>query len=194
MAAVSAFILAGGKSSRMGRDKAFLEIDGSTLLARALKTCRSVTPNPFIVGDAAKFAGFAPVIEDEFHDCGPLAGIHAALRHSATELNFMLAVDLPFVTPDFLRFLIAKAESSDMLVTAPVSGGRNQPLCAVYRRDFADLAESALCQGHNRIDRLFTPDVVQTIPEEAWVSLGFPTNMFHNLNTPEDLAAIKLVP
>src|SRR6267378_5266072 len=77
---VTAFILAGGKSTRMGTDKAFAALDGRTLLARALDLARSVAPDVRVVGDAAKFAAFAPVVEDVFRDCGPLGGIHAALR------------------------------------------------------------------------------------------------------------------
>src|ERR1700674_299348 len=88
---VTAFILAGGKSTRMGADKAFVEYEGRTLLARTLDLARSVTAEVFIVGSKQKFAPFAPVVEDVFCDCGPLGGIHAALRASHTELNLMLA-------------------------------------------------------------------------------------------------------
>jgi molybdopterin-guanine dinucleotide biosynthesis protein A len=95
---VAMFILAGGKSTRMGTDKAFITLDGQTLLARALAVARLVTADVRIVGDAAKFEAFAPVVEDVFRECGPLGGIHAGLRASATELNLMLAVDLPFVS------------------------------------------------------------------------------------------------
>src|SRR5258708_16883518 len=106
---VTAFILAGGKSTRMGADKAFVTRDGRTLLERALELARSVTAEVYIVGDAAKFAGFAPVVEDAFLSCGPLGGIHAALRGSKTELNLMLAVDVPFVSPALLQYLIGRA-------------------------------------------------------------------------------------
>jgi molybdopterin-guanine dinucleotide biosynthesis protein A len=94
---VSAFILAGGKSTRMGADKAFVEYEGRTLLARALDLTRSVVSGVWIVGSKQKFAALAPVVEDVFRDCGPLGGIHAALLGSFTELNLMLAVDMPFV-------------------------------------------------------------------------------------------------
>ncbi len=79
---VAAFILAGGKSTRMGTDKAFVEYDGRILLERALSLARSVTPDVRIVGSQEKFAPFAPVVEDIFRDCGPLGGIHSALRSS----------------------------------------------------------------------------------------------------------------
>ena len=68
--AITAFILAGGKSTRMGADKAFIELDGPTLLARALELARSVTLDVRIVGDPGKFAPYAPVVEDVFRSNG----------------------------------------------------------------------------------------------------------------------------
>src|ERR1700689_5852825 len=143
---VSAFILAGGKSTRMGADKAFVMLggrntDGSTLLARALEVVRSVTSEVRIVGDASKFASFAPVVEDIFRDCGPLGGIHAALRASPVELNLMLAVDTPFVSSSFLQYLIrqARRELAAVVVVPRLNTGW-QPLCAMYRRGFCAAA------------------------------------------------------
>ena len=109
---VSVFILAGGKSTRMGTDKAFALLDGRTLLARMLDVARSLTPEVAIVGDSAKFAAFAPVVEDVFPGCGPLGGIHAALRASRTELNVILAVDVPFVSLTLLTYLVSRAQGS----------------------------------------------------------------------------------
>ena len=77
---VTAFVLAGGKSTRMRADKAFVSLDGRTLLARALDIARCVTQDVRIVGDPHKFATFGPTVEDVFPNCGPLGGIHAALR------------------------------------------------------------------------------------------------------------------
>ena len=87
------------------------------------------------------------MVEDVFRECGPLGGIHAALRASAAELNLMLAVDVPFVSAGLVEFLIARARGSAALVTVARAGGRWQPLCAVYRREFADAAEKALQLG-----------------------------------------------
>src|SRR5580693_7685720 len=114
---VAAFILAGGKSTRMGTDKAFVTLNGRTLLARLLEVVRSVTTDVCIVGDTAKFSAFAPVVEDVFPGCGPLGGIHAALRASAAELNLILAVDVPFVPAALLRYLMERARSSDAVAT-----------------------------------------------------------------------------
>jgi molybdopterin-guanine dinucleotide biosynthesis protein A len=185
---VSAFILAGGKSTRMGADKAFVEYGGRTLLARALDLARSVTPEVRIVGSAEKFALFAPVVEDVFCDCGPLGGIHAALRASVTELNLILAVDTPFVSWAFLQYLISQAGSApEAAVVVPRGDGGWQPLCAIYRREFASAAEDALRAGRNRIDPLFSTVGTRVIAEEELAGAGFSPSIFRNLNTQEEL-------
>jgi molybdenum cofactor guanylyltransferase len=184
---VAAFILAGGKSTRMGADKASITLDGRTLLSRALEVARSVTSDARIVGDAEKFAAFAPVAEDVFRGCGPLGGIHAALRASSAELNLMLAVDMPFVSRALLDFLVARARDSAAIVTVPHLPAGWQPLCAVYRRPFAELAEKALSNGRYKIDALFEENSTQAIQEDALEAAGFSPQVFRNLNTPEDL-------
>src|SRR5256885_5530307 len=120
---VTAFILAGGKSTRMGTDKALVALDGRTLLARTLDLARSVVTDVRIVGDSGKFAAFAPVVEDVFRECGPLGGIHAALRASSTELNLILAVDVPFVSLAFSQYLIRRAQDASAVATVPRAGG-----------------------------------------------------------------------
>jgi molybdopterin-guanine dinucleotide biosynthesis protein A len=186
---VSAFILAGGKSTRMGADKAFVLLNGRTLLARVLDVARSLTSNVYIVGDVAKYSPFAPVIEDLFPDCGPLGGIHAALRVATTDLNVMLAVDTPFVSLALLQFLLRRASNSPgALVTVAKANNGFQPLCAAYRREFADAAEDALRAGRHKIDSLFDPARTQIISEEELEAAGFSQQIFRNLNTPDELA------
>jgi ABC-type transporter Mla maintaining outer membrane lipid asymmetry ATPase subunit MlaF/molybdopterin-guanine dinucleotide biosynthesis protein A len=186
---LTAFILAGGKSTRMGADKAFVMLDGQTLLARALELAHSVTTDVRVVGDPARFSSFAPVVEDVFPDCGPLGGIHAALRASATDLNVILAVDTPFVSPALLRYLITRSKNSPAAtVTLVRTNEGSQPLCAVYRRAFADTAEQALHAGRYKIDPLFTTTQTQMIAESELRNAGFSLSMFRNLNTPEEVA------
>jgi molybdopterin-guanine dinucleotide biosynthesis protein A len=184
---VTAFVLAGGKSSRMGSDKAFLRLGDETLLDRVLKSAHAVAGDVRIVGDAKKFAAFGRVVEDVIRDRGPLGGIHAALVSSATELNLMLAVDLPFVRSEFLEYLLLRARESTAMVTVPQAGGGLQPLCAAYRRGFAEVAEQSLRQGTNKIDLLFAAVETRVIEEDEWTRSGFSTDMFRNLNTPEEL-------
>jgi molybdopterin-guanine dinucleotide biosynthesis protein A len=187
-AELTAFILAGGKSTRMGSDKAFVVLDGRTLLARMLTLARDLTPDVRIVGDPAKFAKFAPVVEDVFPNCGPLGGIHAALLCSPTDLNLILAVDVPFISLALLQYLFTRARNSPAIVTVPRPCEGWQPLCAVYRRDFADAAEEALRAGRYKIDALFDPARTQEITAEELETAGFSPRIFRNLNTPEELS------
>jgi len=184
---LSAFILAGGRSTRMGADKAFLEFQGETLLSRALSLARSLTTEVFLVGERDRFAAFAPVIEDLYPDHGPLGGIHAALSASASELNLVLAVDTPLLTSALLRFLVEQARASSAVVTVPRVAGGYQPLCAVYRRPFRETAEAALRQGRNKIDPLFSALPLRVLEEEELARFEFLPEMFDNLNTREDL-------
>jgi molybdenum cofactor guanylyltransferase len=186
MESVGAFILAGGRSSRMGEDKAFLELAGKPLIVRAVEVACEAVRDVKIVGDPLKFAAFGPVIEDVYRDRGPLGGIHAALTNSAAEWNLVLAVDLPFVPAQFLKYLLARAESSEATVTIPSLGKYFQPLCAVYRNAFVSAAERSLSQGKNKIDQLFPEVTVCAVSEEEIVASGFDASIFRNLNSPEE--------
>lgn len=189
---VAAFILAGGKSTRMGSDKAFVVLSGRTLLARMLDLAREVSRNVHIVGDRSKFAAFARVVEDSFLNCGPLGGIHAALRASNSDLNLVLAVDVPFVSLALLQYIITRAKSfPDATVIAPRAAGGLQPLCAIYRREFAEVAEKSLREQRYKIDALFDLVRAQIITESELEAAGFSPRVFRNLNTPQDLAAAR---
>jgi molybdopterin-guanine dinucleotide biosynthesis protein A len=173
----------------MGKDKALVQLQGRTLLERALGAARAITPEVMIVGERSKFASYGPVVEDVFRQRGPLGGIHSALAVSATELNLILAVDLPFIEPRFLKYLCHRAQATDAVVTLPRAAGGWQPLCAVYRKEFATLAEQALRLGQNKIDSLFADIRVRAIEEQEITSAGFSMDMFGNVNTPQDIKA-----
>jgi molybdopterin-guanine dinucleotide biosynthesis protein A len=170
----------------MGQDKAFLQLGGSTLLARALKRTQVATGSAWIVGSAEKFAPFGPVVEDRYPGRGPLAGIQAALVGTGTRLNLITAVDMPFLQLDFLKYLIDQARSSQAVVVVPRASGRLQPLCAVYRKDFAEVAERSLQAGKNKIAHLF-PEVETLVMEQSQLERrGFGEEMFRNLNNAQD--------
>jgi molybdenum cofactor guanylyltransferase len=180
------FVIAGGKSSRMGANKAFLDFHRQTLLSRALAALTEACGNVTIVGDPETFASFGPVVADVFAGCGPLAGIHSALLHSSADLNLMLAVDMPFVLPELLKFLLREAEITDAIVTVPRTARGLQPLCAVYRRDFVSTAEQALRAGSYKIDATFAHVPLRVVDESELVAAGFSEKSFFNVNTPED--------
>jgi len=183
---VTAFIIAGGKSSRMGQDKAFLEINGRMMIDHAIAQAHSVAQDIFIVGPKEKFGAFGRIVKDIYPDCGPLGGIHAALDRSRTKLTLMLAVDTPFITADFLKHLLNEAQASQAMVTVPKTTDGLQPLCAVYNRDFLPIAQLALAAGQYKIDPLFPRDKTHII--EIAQHPEFDPKMFRNINSLEDLA------
>ena len=129
----SAVILAGGKSSRMNRDKAFLEIDGRTLLARQIELAHHVgAMEIFVSGRAGKdYSAFnCPVLEDKFQNAGPLAGIERALDAASTLLVLVLAVDLPDLTGDLIRTI--SSHCGEKTGAIPRINGKTEPLAAFY--------------------------------------------------------------
>ncbi|MGH9555615.1 MAG: molybdenum cofactor guanylyltransferase [Terriglobales bacterium] len=183
---LSAFVLAGGRSARMGRDKAFLELAGRTLLDHALDACRPLCPTVGMVGPQKKFAPYGATVEDIYPERGPLGAIHAALCYTASSYNLVLGVDLPFVVTGFLRYLVEQAWDSGADVTVPRAGGGFHPVCAVYHRRFRDLAQAALERGENKIDALFSQVATRIIEESELAPFALGARMFENLNTPED--------
>lgn len=187
---LTAYILAGGKSRRMGTDKALLLFEGRSLLDRSVALAGAVAREVRIVASAdATFSKYGPVVRDVFPDCGPLGGIHAALSQSSTDLNLVLAVDMPFVSARLLSYLVDVARVENALATVPQTADGWQPLCAIYRRGFAPIAEAALRAGRNKIDRLFADATVHIVSSQQLESAGFSAAEFRNLNTPEQAKA-----
>lgn len=173
----------------MGADKAFLKFQNATLLERSLRIAEQVVDQVRVSGPRKKFGPEA--IEDIFPDCGPLGGIHAVLRSSESDLNLILAVDLPFVEADFLRFLLRQAQAetgeNSPVAVVPRAAGGWQPLCAFYRKAFADAAEKALRERRYKIDSLFSQVPICPVEEAEILQAGFSLRMFDNLNTPDEL-------
>ena len=130
-----AVILAGGKSSRMNQDKAFLEIAGRTLLARQIELARHVgAERIFVSGRTGKdYSDFnCTVLEDRFQNAGPLAGIERGLSAASPPLVLVLAVDLPNLTGNLLRTIFAHCQ--DNVGAIPRLNGNSEPLAAFYPR------------------------------------------------------------
>lgn len=176
----------------MGTDKAFLRLGPQTLLEHAISTAREACETIVLVGDKLRLRPYGWVVEDEFEGQGPLAGIHAALSSpSAQDLNLFLAVDTPAIPAHFLTYVLGAARDSNAMVTIPRAKNQFQPLCAVYRRGFASLAEKRLAEGRNKIDPLFSLCPTHILEEAELTALGFTPDIFDNVNTPEDWQRIQ---
>jgi len=172
----------------MGADKALLSFGNRTLLERALQTAATVAVKTCIVGPRGRYSEFGEVIEDIYRDCGPLAGIHAALSFTTTDLNLILSVDMPLMTPKFLSWLVAQAERSPELIVVPEAAGGLQPLCATYRKAACAFAKQSLQKGDYKVDHLFSQVPTRILKEKEIVANGFSPEIFRNVNTPEEYA------
>ena len=170
----------------MGSDKAMLPLGEQTLLQRALRVGSEVAPRVRIVGPRSRYGLFGEVVEDIYEACGPLGGIHAALSATHTDLNLVLSVDMPLMTPEFLRWLVDQADRSHELITIPEADGRQQPLCAIYRKQAVDAIERTLKSGQYKIGRLFDQVPTRIITEQEIADAGFSPAIFRNVNTPEE--------
>jgi molybdenum cofactor guanylyltransferase len=145
------FVLAGGRSTRMGRDKALLRVSGGALIELALDKLRRSLPagnsTLRIAGSRPDLASYAPVLSDLHAGCGPLSGIEAGLAATEQELNLFLPVDLPLLPPEFLGWMLSRAATTEALATMPRIQGLPQPLCAVYRRDLLPWVSRSLDNG-----------------------------------------------
>jgi len=188
----SAVILAGGKSSRMGRDKAWLETGGQTLLARQIGLARETgAAEIFISGrvDADYSAFGCRVLQDEFPDAGPLAGIERALDVAKSPLLLVLAVDLPEMSAEFLRRLAAGC--SENCGTVPKLNDGVEPLAAFYPKAAHHLSAASLERGALAVKDFAGQCVQFGLARFVELSAG-EAKYFANWNSPADLASMTV--
>jgi molybdopterin-guanine dinucleotide biosynthesis protein A len=181
-----AVLLAGGKSSRMGRDKALLEFRGEPLWRRQLQTLRDLSPNElFLAGPYHDPA--VETIADEMAGGGPLAAVAAALGRLLSPHLVVLAVDLPLMTTAFLRSLLQLCGPRRGVVAR--RGDRFEPLAAVYAKRSLQLAAAALRDGQFSMQSFIGAAIEQDLFQVRDIS-DEEAPLFANLNTPDDLAAL----
>jgi molybdopterin-guanine dinucleotide biosynthesis protein A len=182
----SAVILAGGRSSRMQRDKAFLPCRGTTLLARQVELVRSLAPAEILISgrvDADYGALGLPVLLDRFTDLGPLAGVERALGEAHGPLLLVLAVDLPDMTADFLRGLAARCRAGVGVVPRTRLG--LEPLAAFYPTSMHPIAAAMLCEERAAMTE-FIRRGVEAGRLQEYVCPPADEACFRNWNEPED--------
>ena len=187
---VTGVVLAGGRSSRFRRDKALLEIEGETLLARAVRILRDLAGEVLVLGPAerATHAPDARVIPDERPGDGPLPALATALREMHGERMIAVATDMPLLNPALLAYLLDRSAGYD--VTVPRVGGRTQQLHAVYARACLPAIDEQLARNDLKIDRFFDSVRTQIIEEDEIARLDPEFRSFRNINTETDWAEL----
>lgn len=191
---VGGYILAGGASSRMGRDKALLVLAGRTLLDRAASLIEPLTGAPTVIGSPDRYgSGKWRVIADQIAGLGPLGGIATALRDSREPWNLILGCDLPFVTQEWPAYLIDRALASPADAVVPQSARGAEPLCAMYRQSAEPLISKALSRGIRKVTDALADLNVESIPPDEWKKFDSHGRLFDNMNSPADFEAARTI-
>jgi len=182
------FVLAGGGSTRMGRDKALLPYRGTTLLKYVAAAVEQAAGRVVLIGDAKRYHGIGyPVYPDSVPPCGPMGGIYTALSVTATDWNLVVACDMPMLSAPLLGSLLQHASRTTAPCVAAAIGGRPEPLCAVYHRRCLPALAQAIADHRFKMTR-FLEDL-QWDP----VALGEPSALA-NVNTPAEWAIFENSP
>lgn len=181
-------VLAGGRSTRMGRDKALVTLEGETLLARQVALARVLRPERIWIsgrGQAEADGLGASGLPDEAPGQGPLGGVATVLGATRAPHVLVFAVDMPALTADFLRRCLLERRS-DGVGVAPRLRGRWEPAAAVYPRDLAGAARTALAQGRRSLQEFI--EAALAARRLVAVEVGADDErVFTNWNTPADL-------
>ena len=183
---ISAFVLAGGKSSRMQQDKALLRFRDHFLIEHAIEVLEQLTRDVRIIGDPLKYAFLnRPVIADRIASHGPLCGIYTGLSISTCNYNLFLACDMPLMKPEFFRLLLKRIRDSEAAVVR-LKDSRVEPLAAVYSKNGLPAIEGNIASRNFKITDFLDQARVTYLGEEELSKTGLSARIFTNINTPED--------
>ncbi|MED3571177.1 molybdenum cofactor guanylyltransferase [Cytobacillus praedii] len=188
-------IMAGGKSSRMGKNKALLKIGGKTVIEHIAAELEKTVADLMIVTNTLEDYQFLnlPMVEDEWKGKGPLAGIHAGLKASKTDKNLVVACDMPFVSSKLGEILLGYLDEYDAAV--PNISNQLHPLFAAYRKEVHEEISYSIQKQELRIRPFFQKINTKIVLEEDLQMLQFPyqDHHFFNMNHPEEFEeALKL--
>ena len=189
---VSGYILAGGGSTRFGRDKALVEVGGLPMLGRMIALVQNVATNVKVVGSPQKYGQFErEMVSDQWPGEGPLGGIITALEDATKspaprEWNLVLSCDMPFLTREWLTFLCERAAISEAQVVLPHSTQGPEPLCACYRTDAAGTLRAAFESGIRKVTHGLQHVATEVLDEPDWKRFDSEGRLFWNMNTVAD--------
>ena len=187
-------ILAGGKGSRINRNKALITLpDGRALIERSIQVLKGIFTEILIVANRKElYEGFGlPVVEDLIRGKGPLGGILTGLAYSTSYLNFVMGCDMPFPRPALIELLLEKCGDYDVVI--PEAGGEVEPLFAVYSKSCMPVIIDHLQKDDLKVRSVLTELRVRKISEEEIESVDPERLSFFNVNTEQDLKKAQAI-
>ncbi|MBZ0290910.1 MAG: molybdenum cofactor guanylyltransferase [Anaerolineae bacterium] len=188
---VTAAVLAGGLSRRMGTNKSFLPLAGKPLIQHVIERLDALQlPIILITNTPDLYAGFdVPMYPDVYPNCGSLGGLYTALHSSSADYTLCVACDMPLLNVDLLRYMLDLRSGMDAVV--PCIGGNYESLHALYHRSCRALMREQIEQDRLRISELYTQLQVRLVSKDEVERFDPEHRSFANLNTPDDVARIQ---
>ncbi len=190
---MTGIVLAGGKSSRMGANKAFIEFGGKRLIKTTVDCLKALFPEVLIIANDPPLYAYlgVKVVSDLIPDSGSLGGIYTGLSAASYPACFFVACDMPFLNAELIKLLVREAEGWDAVV--PRVRGELQPLHAVYAKSCLPLMKESINASVLKITRFFPKAKVKIIEEPALRALDPYLFGFINVNTPLELEQAEAV-
>jgi molybdenum cofactor guanylyltransferase len=185
---MNCYILAGGKSSRMGTDKGLIQLYDKTIVEHVIRVLKPLFKDLVIVSNDQAYSRFGLlVIPDLINDSGPAAGIYTALSHTNTDQNFIVSCDMPFITPETIAHVIT--QSIGYQITVPVYRQKIEPMFAVYSKSCSKKWKEEIDKGVFKLQVIMSK--FKTLELNVDGNAIFKDDLFMNINTKEDLENAK---
>lgn len=183
---MTGIVLAGGKSTRMGKNKAFLELDGKPLIEKNLALLESLFSEVLISSNTPElYRSYGEkVVQDQYSGSGPFGGLQACLEEARAEYAFFVACDIPLLDPELIRFMASLTEGYECVVPRTEDG--LHPLFAFYHKSCLPKIEDFLKVGHFKVIDLIPLLSVRYVEEKELARFGVPRLLMCNVNTPEE--------
>ena len=182
---VSGIILSGGKSTRMGKDKGLIELNGKPMIHHVIDHIDPICNQILISANDKAYENLGyPVFNDEINEIGPAGGIISSLKHSSNEKNIIISCDLPYASTAFIQKLLDL--SGDYEITLPKSGPHYQPLCAVYSKEVYSVFMEFVKKEIYSLKTIIKQFRIQVV-EQADIEEFDLSKELRNINSPEDL-------
>jgi molybdopterin-guanine dinucleotide biosynthesis protein A len=193
---VAGFVLAGGRSLRMGQDKTLLKLGGVPMLLRTAQLVESVVGSVAVIGRPGLGQGIAQelglrIVPDDWPAGGPLGGMATALRVTTSPWSLVVACDLPYLTQSWLEYLVSRALASSADAVLPMNALGAEPLCAMYHKRSEPAIRRAMESGTRKVHDALASIRIEPIESSQWREFSRDGSLFRNMNSPADYEEAK---
>ncbi len=192
---ISSILLAGGKSYRMGKDKARLKLGGGPMILQGIaRKLLTISDEVIVATDGRRYKNLnvrVKWVDDVYPGAGSLVGLYSGLKEASSDYALVVACDMPFLNLELLRYMIALPRDYDILI--PKIGDKIEPMHAIYSRRCLQPAERLLETGHLKIADMFPELRVRYLLQEVIEKYDPEHRSFFNINTPDQLEEARAI-